>query len=199
MVHSHPREPCRAAAVSCLMAEGLDLRRSVLTDFGEKRRLILADLRFIDDMIRTAGGDPADYDIVTESTTPVVTPAPTLAVPAEKAAPSRSRPTKKRKSGLGRYGRSVRLMVVEIVSSEPRWWTTGEIMDHLKEMIGPGRVDDKLADNMRTAVYTSRKAGEFDHDPERGYRLAVKSEPTDTDATEASEINTDSHAVGVSS
>lgn len=192
------------------MSDGTELRLSVLGDIGERRRRAAADLLWLDSLIIAAGGNPADYSPdplpIGSSSAPMTdaTPAaePVTAKPAgvstTNAKSLSPRPTPKRKSGLGRYGRSVREMVREIVSSEPRWWTTVEILDALKARVGP-LADDKLPDNMRTAVYTSKKEGEFEHDPERGYRLADRLDATDADAPVASENAVNSHVVEVTS
>lgn len=85
-----------------------------------------------------------------------------------------------------RYGRSVRTIVLDVMSEEPgRRWTSAEISRRVHDRVG-SRADGKLSNNVRASLYTAKNSGEVERSEEDGkYRLLVTYTTPDADPAPA--------------
>lgn len=88
----------------------------------------------------------------------------------------------------GRYGRPVRAIVLDVLESENRAWTSAEVQEAVRDEVGPERVDDKLKATVRTALWTLRKHGQSVTD-DSGRHTATKWLTTSTETPAATRVS----------
>lgn len=119
------------------------------------------DLNSIHALLKTAGADPSFTVEVTSKSEPD-RPTTDARDSDSSADMSDTDPTSDdgripRRRKLGRYGRPVRAMVLDVLESEKRAWSSAEVQKTVLGEVGPDRADEKLQATVRTALWTLGK------------------------------------------
>lgn len=155
----------------------------IIAYLKDRRRAVKRDLEMIDRLLRAA--ETAESE--STGSGPAPQPARAAAVKRQRSAGGGRTPASR--GGTGRYGRSVRAMVADVLRSENRWWTVAEIQDAVHAEVGPARADARLKDNVRASLYTLKKHGEADNHGDGSYMATVWLTDTDTAPDDAEAVS----------
>jgi len=156
------------------------------------------DLKSIHALLKTAGTDPSFTVEVTSKSAPD-RPTTDTRVPDSSADMSDTDPTSDdggipRRRKVWRYGRPVRAMVLDVLESENRAWSSSQVQKAVLGEVGPDRADEKLQATVRTALWT---LGKHNQSVRRNGRHLATKWLTDTDTPAVTGVSGTAPTIGL--